>query len=62
MSQIFRCELYKNRVRIRQLDSILDDLSLLNMHIGMLLGPLSNHVSNVDENYCITIRLIQKPD
>lgn len=60
MSKVFRCELYKNRDRLRQLDSIPDDLSLLNMHIGMLLGPLSNHLSTVDENYCVTIRLVDK--
>lgn len=58
--KIFRCELYKNRVRLRQFDSDAGDLTQLNFNIGCLVGHFSNNSVFNDEDLCVTIRLINK--
>lgn len=60
MSQVFRCELYNKRQRIRQFDSDADDLSQLNFNVGCLVGHFTNNSVFNDEDLCVTIRLINK--
>lgn len=57
--QVFRCELYNKRQRVRQFDCSADDLTQLNFNIGCLVGHFATGSFN-SEDLCVTIRLINK--